>query len=148
MSALKWERRYGEGMVSSTSVANIDVTAQVGDPHERPRCSLVATSDELGQAEVEAERELLRLYETLREHFDPLPVLRWIDNGDGESIVQNVSGWTLGASHGNWWMEHGATRARAFSLRPNTADAETNRRAAEAALAALGVRFAVEGGER
>ncbi len=75
-----------------------------------------------------------------------LPLLRWSDvDDDGETIALNVSGWTLGAARRNWWLEHNVVRACVLSPRPNLASIEENKRAAEAALRALGVQFRVEG---
>lgn len=101
----------------------------------------------LDEAQIAAETKLRETYDALRDHFDPVPALRWIDNGDGESVALDVDGWTLGASHGNWWLSHPTLNTTLRSPRPNPASEQDNRRAAEDALRSLGVRFAVEGGE-
>lgn len=124
-----------------------------GAPHDHAGiisgCVVRGESEDATRELVEA--KLREMYDALREHFEPLPVLRWVDDAGaypGETVAFGVNGWSLGAAYGNWWLEHKATGAQVLSPRPNAADAATNRRAAEAALRSLGVAFRVEGGAK
>jgi len=96
----------------------------------------------LEDAQSKAQGALLEMLEALSKHF--APIVKWEDNGDGESIAKNVHGWTLGASFGNWWLSHPTSDTLIRSPRPNQASETDNRRAAETALRSFGLVFRLE----
>ena len=138
---MKWCRDGGEGMVSSAKIAGIEITAGVGDKHA-VRATLVSTSDMLGHAEQRAALALREMHDALVEHF--APVLRW------ECDLHSV------ATLGQWFLQADSEEWSVMVCPPNAERSvvasgdrcttrENNRRAAEAALRALGVVFRVEG---
>ncbi len=106
--------------------------------------------DDRDAAEAAAEAKLRETYDALREHFDPVPVLRWTleCNGclsEGLFICEENSplrAWRLAAMH---YGHDVSFRGNGRNGRAEVDTIEANQRAAEAALRALGVSFRVEG---
>lgn len=143
MGVLKWDRDGGEGMVSSLSIAGIDVTAFVGDPYVPIRSELECTSDLLGDAEQQAEQRLREMHAALSEAF--APVLRW--ERDLHSIAK-LGKWVLEADSSSWMVSVKTTPqtlVTVASAETERVDRVVNHRAAEEALRSLGVVFRVDG---
>lgn len=142
--ALKWYRVGGEGIVSSSSVAGIDITAQVGSGLPKV-CTLTCTDDSLlGDAEKDAEQALREMHNALAEHF--APVLRWTFDERGTAFAE-LGQWRLEAGRGGWFVSVETPRngRQYVATGRGVIDRSEARRAAEAALRALGVAFRVGG---
>lgn len=151
MSALKWARSPF-GRTSNANIGPFRLVAWSGDVVAAGEFAVHGVGDSLDVAEAAAETKLRKAFDALREHFDPLPVLRW-ERVDGVSFFDHVArlgSWRLESHASGWWAvllcnDDESSRAQADA---GTAPPGEAMSAAEAVLAALGVRFAVEGGER
>jgi hypothetical protein len=108
---------------------------------------LISGGPTIFDAEAAAEAELRKAYDALRERYDPVPVLRW--DGDEATLLDC---WRLSIGERSeglyWWstMLGDAEGLGSFGVDgDDCASADEARRAAEAALRALGVAFRVEG---
>lgn len=103
-------------------------------------------ADSLDQAKGIAEAKLLDIRDALNAHF--APVLRWEDIHPSLSTA-HLDGWTIDVTNGGWYLfvrcEDGRRLVRhAVTIDEGLRRAE-RKRAAEAALRALGVVFRTEG---
>jgi hypothetical protein len=108
---------------------------------------LISGGPTIFDAEAAAEAELRKAYDALREHFDPVPVLRWEVRAFGGAKVARatVCGWDVLASAHGWSALHAPGLAIASPRSESHPTCDESQRAAEAALRALGVSFRVEG---
>ena len=149
MSGLKWERSL-MGRTSRAEVGPITAYALVG-----AECvdDLIFESEAptLDEAESLAEAKLRETYDALREHFDPVPVLRWTQVSDSAHEARFVvdpssplTGWVLCAAYNRHYVSYDR-RSMERDPHEDPHTVEDHKRAAEAALRALGVSFRVEG---
>jgi hypothetical protein len=145
---LKWNRAQGGrtswvdiGPINAMALAGIDAVNVINNG------AIKGAGSTLDAAEAAAEAKLRETYDALREHFDPVPVLRWKTYERGRDCIGKVDGndsVVLETHDGGWVakvngieVDHGGDYASPY----DTADFK---RAAEAALRALGVPFRVE----
>jgi hypothetical protein len=105
----------------------------------------IATLDE---AKTAIEKHVRAMFEDLREHFDPVPVLRWEPTSHDYKRDAHLGQWRLEATNRAWSVslyEANADPLRIFPASGAGASLAENQRAAETALRALGVAFRVEG---
>ncbi len=96
--------------------------------------------DERDAAEAAAEAKLRDMLTDLQQHF--APVLRW-ERRDDTFAVARLGEWRLFAHPHAWSIDLDCTPVK--ENEPSGAGLAENKRAAEAALRALGVVFRVEG---
>ncbi len=152
MSGLKWERMGDHTRVADFGPLRLWAFKQENSDalDVAPFAEIVTYAKDSDAAEAAAEDVARKAYDALREHFDPVPVLRWTlkCNGclsEGLFVCEENSplrAWRLAAMHyGHDVSFHDNDR----NGRAEVDTIEANQRAAEAALRALGVSFRVEG---
>lgn len=107
--------------------------------------------DDRDEAEAAAEAELRKMHDALREHFDPVPVLRWTQVSDSAHEARfvvdpssSLAKWGLRADCNRHYVSYDRRSLERDPYEgPHTV--EDHKRAAVAALRALGVAFRVEG---
>jgi hypothetical protein len=145
---LKWNRAQG-GRTSTAELSPIGLLAWSGNEVTYAEVDINGDGPTLDEAEAVAETKLRETYDALREHFDPVPVLRWTMqcNGclaEGLFVCEENSplrAWRLAAMH---YGHDVSFRGNGRRERAEVNTIEANCRAAEAALRALGVAFRVE----
>ncbi len=144
MSGLKWEFSFKD----FEHVAKVGcIECRVNKHHDTWWFCNVTQAEELSSevaAKASSEVALRAMFEDLREHFEPVPVLRWQTNADDGRSEASVGPWRLVASEHDWTVRHleGPIVADAGCSRPSSD--EHARRAAEDALRSLGVAFRTE----
>ncbi len=145
VSGLKWERSL-MGRTSRAEVGPITAYALTG-----AECvdDLIFESEAptLDEAESLAEAKLRETYDALREHFDPVPVLRWETTANGGRMAM-FGAWLIEADAAGWRLVSTLQAGKPRLVAAGLARAETieaKQRTAVLALRALGVAFRVEG---
>jgi hypothetical protein len=143
---LKWNRAQG-GRTSTAELGPIGLLAWSGNAAVYAEVDINGDGPTLDHSEAAAEAKLRETYDALREHFDPVPVLRWEIRAFGGAKVARatVCGWDVLASADGWSALHAPGLAIASPRSESHPTCDESQRAAEAALRALGVSFRVEG---
>lgn len=155
MSKREWVRSRVEGTANELRVGDLVAVAHdacscgcgVG-PEWLVRADVRAVeTDTLDHAKELAEGKLREMHDALNEHF--APVLRWELNNRGGGFA-SFGLWRLSVEDDGWWQvrvsqKTGDVVESVGFARGKVGDTPSARRAAEAALRALGVVFRTEG---
>lgn len=143
MSALKWNPTRDASWIASVGSVECEVSKSAEGWWYSCGASDEGTSS-LDEAKDNAESKLREMLNDLQQHF--APVLRWVSNGDGESIA-TIGPWTLTADRGGWTVSAETERNGSQYVASGRGCSERieHQRAAEAALRSLGVVFRVGG---
>lgn len=137
---LKWYRAQ-DGRTSTAELGPIGLLAWSDNVTTYAEVDINGDGPTLDHSEAAAEAKLREAYDALREHFDPVPVLRWTIDAQGNGKAK-LGEWVL-FFDASWWRVE--TKSRVVVAAGESYVLAHPRASVEAALRSLGVSFRVEG---